>query len=129
MSSLSSSYSLLPAFSPTGAATPFGMSSLLHLKGGYRNFFYSFIGPVGHDIWWENSRKGSFGPKKGPKIANFLGLEIRHFSSGGWSKSGFNSRVVLDDVHLAQILLRNIWSSGVNSLRVTSALLTLGKAL
>ena len=24
------------------------------LKGGYRKIF-SFIGPVGHDIWWENS--------------------------------------------------------------------------
>ena len=34
-----------------------------HLKGGYRKFFYSFISPVGHNIWWENSRNGPFGPK------------------------------------------------------------------
>ena len=38
------------------------------LKGGYRNFFYSFIGLVGHNIWWENSRNGSFGPKNGLKL-------------------------------------------------------------
>ena len=31
------------------------------LKGGYRIFF---IGPVGHNIWWENSRNGSFGSKQ-----------------------------------------------------------------
>ena len=24
------------------------------LKGGYRNLFYSFIGPIGHNMWWEN---------------------------------------------------------------------------
>ena len=41
--------------------------SLFNLKGGYRNFFYSFIDPVGHNIWWENSQNGSFGSKKGPK--------------------------------------------------------------
>ena len=43
------------------------------LKGGYRNFSFSFIGPVEHNVWWENSRNGSFGPKNGPKtqIANF----------------------------------------------------------
>ena len=43
------------------------------LKGGYRNFSFSFIGPVEHNVWWENSRNGSFGPKKCPKtqIANF----------------------------------------------------------
>ena len=27
------------------------------------NLFYSFISPVGHKKWWENSRNGSFGPK------------------------------------------------------------------
>ena len=37
------------------------------LKGGYRKFFYSFISPVGHNIWWENSRNGPFGPKNDPK--------------------------------------------------------------
>ena len=25
------------------------------LKGGYRNFSFSFIGPVEHNVWWENS--------------------------------------------------------------------------
>ena len=38
------------------------------LKGGYRSFFHSFTGSVGHNIWWENSRNGSFGSRKGPKI-------------------------------------------------------------
>ena len=48
------------------AESPF--SSIQHcLKGGYRKFVYSFIGPVGHNIWWENSRNASFGPKKCPK--------------------------------------------------------------
>ena len=28
----------------------------LNLKGGYRKIFFSSIGPVGHNIWWENSR-------------------------------------------------------------------------
>ena len=27
------------------------------LKGGYRNFFYSFIGLIGYNTWWENRRK------------------------------------------------------------------------
>ena len=27
----------------------------LMLKGRYCNFFYHFVGPVGHNIWWENS--------------------------------------------------------------------------
>ena len=39
----------------------------LPLKGGYRKFFFSFIGPVGHNIWWENRQNGSFGPKNCPK--------------------------------------------------------------
>ena len=42
-------------------------NQLTWLKGEYRNFFHSFIGPVGHNIWWENSQNGSFGPEKGPK--------------------------------------------------------------
>ena len=43
--------------------------NIMHsLKGGYRDFFYSFIGPVGHSIWWENSRNGSFGPKNDLKM-------------------------------------------------------------
>ena len=46
--------------------------ALVLLKGGYRNFFYSFIGPVGYNIWWENSQNGSFGPKKGPKTPTML---------------------------------------------------------
>ena len=52
------------------------------LKGGYRNFFYSFISPVGYNIWWENSQNRSIGPKNGPKLQNksqYLGLKIRHF--------------------------------------------------
>ena len=47
----------------------------LRLKGGYRKiFFSSFIGPVGHNIWWEIRRNGSFGPKNGPKMPK-LGLK------------------------------------------------------
>ena len=43
-----------------------------NLKGGYRKFSSSsFIGPVGHNIWWENRRNGSFEPRNGPKLANF----------------------------------------------------------
>ena len=45
--------------------------SLISLKGGHRKifeFFHRPIGPVGHNIWWENSRNGSFGPKKGPNM-------------------------------------------------------------
>ena len=38
------------------------------LKGGYRNFFYSFISLFGYNIWWKNSRNGSFGPKNHPKM-------------------------------------------------------------
>ena len=39
-----------------------------HIKGGYRKFFFSSIGPVGHNIWWENSLNGPFGPINGPKM-------------------------------------------------------------
>ena len=31
---------------------------------------FSFIGPVGYNIWWENSRNGSFGPKNDIKRPN-----------------------------------------------------------
>ena len=46
------------------------------LKGGYRIFFYSCTSPVGHNIWWENSQNGSFGPKNGKRQKKliFLGL-------------------------------------------------------
>ena len=44
----------------------FRQSSYL-LNGGIAKLFYSFISPVGHNIWWENSRTGSFGPKSDPK--------------------------------------------------------------
>ena len=41
-----------------GSVWPFGMldpsTCRACLKGGYRNFFYSFIGPLGHNIWGEN---------------------------------------------------------------------------
>ena len=43
-------------------------SEVVILKGGYCKIFFSFIGPVGYNIWWENSRNGSFGPKTGPKM-------------------------------------------------------------
>ena len=58
---------------------------IVRLKGGYRNFFHSFIGPVGHNIWWENSRNRSFGPKKGSKnakVAHFQASKSGIFSSG-----------------------------------------------
>ena len=32
-------------------------------KGRAALIFYSFIGPVGHNIWWENCSNGSFEPK------------------------------------------------------------------
>ena len=32
------------------------------LEGGNRNFLYSSIGHVEHNIQWENRRNGSFGP-------------------------------------------------------------------
>ena len=34
------------------------------LKGGYCKIYF----PIGHNIWWENSQNGSFGPKHGPKM-------------------------------------------------------------
>ena len=40
--------------------TPCG--NIWSLKEGYRKIFFSFIGPVGHNIWWENRWNGSFGP-------------------------------------------------------------------
>ena len=33
------------------------------IKGRAALIFYSFIGPVGHNIWWENCSNGSFEPK------------------------------------------------------------------
>ena len=44
------------------------MISLLLLKGGYRKIFFIPSRPVGHEIWWENSQNGSFGPKNGLKM-------------------------------------------------------------
>ena len=32
-------------------------------KGRAALIFYSFIGPVGHNIWWENCSNGSCEPK------------------------------------------------------------------
>ena len=54
-------------------------SAIVHsiLKGGYRKIFYSFISLVGHNIWWENSRNGPFGPKNDPKRK--FGLFLGHF--------------------------------------------------
>ena len=40
------------------------------LKGGYHKKIYSFIGPLGYDIWREKHRNGLFGPKNGPKLQN-----------------------------------------------------------
>ena len=59
------------------------------LKGGYRKRFLSFIGPVSYNIWWENRRNGSFGPKNGPNGTNssFLGLEIRHSGFRGGAEA------------------------------------------
>ena len=37
------------------------------LTGGYQIFLNSFIGLVGHNVWWENRRNRSFGPIKGPE--------------------------------------------------------------
>ena len=38
-----------------------------NLKGGCRKIFFSVLGLVGHDIWWENCRNTAFRPKNGPK--------------------------------------------------------------
>ena len=61
------------------------MGAVHTLKGGHRNLFYSFIVPVGYNIWWENHRNGSFGPKNGPKIVKlaFFCLEIWNLGVGG----------------------------------------------
>ena len=44
-------------------------------RKGIAKYSYFFIGPVGYNIWWENSRNGSFGPKNDLKmqISPFLG--------------------------------------------------------
>ena len=53
------------------------------------NFFYSFISPVGYNIWWENSRNKSFRPKNGPKmqissfLRSILGSKFGTIPSGG----------------------------------------------
>ena len=46
------------------AVTP-GVKTLMSMVSHF--LYYAFIGTVGHNIWWENSRNGSFGPKKDPK--------------------------------------------------------------
>ena len=40
------------------------------LKEEYHNFFYSFMGFLGHNTWWEKHRNGWFRPKNGPKLQN-----------------------------------------------------------
>ena len=45
---------------------------LLILKGRYPNLFYSFIGTVGHNIWWENCRNGKNISSEGLKIGHFF---------------------------------------------------------
>ena len=62
----------------------FRLTNLLimsNFKGGYHKMCLFFIGPVGHNTWWANSRNGSFRPKIGPKVpkkwANFAILD--HF--------------------------------------------------
>ena len=58
-------------------------------REGIAIFFYSFIGPVGHNIWWENSRNGSFGPKNdlkmqiSPFFRSILGSKFGTIPSGG----------------------------------------------
>ena len=49
-------------------------------REGIAKQIYSFIGPVGHNIWWENRLNGSLRPKDGPQLQN--GLEIRHSGLG-----------------------------------------------
>ena len=71
-------------------------SAIVHsiLKGGYRKIFYSFISLVGHNIWWENSRNGPFGPKNDPKtqiwpfLRSFLGSKFGTIPSGGGPEFG-----------------------------------------
>ena len=49
---------------------------MIQIKGGYRYFFYSFISPVGHNIWWENSRSNSQNHLFGPKNLVFLDTQV-----------------------------------------------------
>ena len=42
---------------------------------------YSFIGPVGHNMWWENSQNRSFGPKNGPKLQKIRSLRYLYTSA------------------------------------------------
>ena len=37
-------------------------------REGIAKYFFSFIGPVGHNIWWEIRRNDSFVPKNGLKM-------------------------------------------------------------
>ena len=66
---------------------------IFDLTGGNRNFFNSFIGPLGHNIWWEKSRNGPFGPKNDPKtkiwpfLRSFLGSKFGTIPSGGGQNS------------------------------------------
>ena len=55
------------------------------LKGRVSQNIFSFVGPVGHNIWWENIRNDSFGPETVQKCKNssFIGLKIRHSGLGG----------------------------------------------
>ena len=51
--------------------------ALQHLRlKGIAKYFSSFIDTVGHNIWWENSRNGSFGPKNDPKTQIWPFLRI-----------------------------------------------------
>ena len=42
------------------------------IKEDITKYLFTFIGPVGYNIWWENSRNGSFGPENGPKMQEYL---------------------------------------------------------
>ena len=65
------------------------------LREGIAKFFYSFISPVGHNIWWENSRNGPFGPKNDPKtqiwpfLRSFLGSKFGTIPSGDYGDLEF----------------------------------------
>ena len=62
-------------FSGAGAVSPLlllllNAGSYIHvcsvkvpLKGRVSQNIFSFVGPVGHNIWWENIRNDSFGPE------------------------------------------------------------------
>ena len=56
------------------------------LKRGYHNLFYSFIGLIGHNTWWENSWNGSFGPKTGQKIPSEMEVALLHKEHLGTSR-------------------------------------------